>query len=85
MPVTKLSSLNSSGNSEETWGSDSSYLPAAGGGFNNDFNDANIILQGSLGLASAPTQDLERTPSNVPTTSDTPIHTKINVDAVLLD
>lgn len=85
MPVTKLSTLNSSGNSEESIGYAGTYLPAAGGGVNSDFNDANQILQSSLGRAVSTTEDLGDSPDFVPENNANPVHSKTNVDAVLLD
>lgn len=75
-----------SGSSQETAGFAGGFkIKAPLQGFKNDWNDANLILQDSLGLAKAVTQDLNPSNGNVTTNNSNPVHSKSDVGAVLLD
>jgi len=85
MPVTKLNSLNSEGHSQSTSGPNGMASAAVGEGSSNDFNDANILLQRSLGLAVSTTQDMGRGHPKLTINNSNPVHSQENVNDISLD
>ena len=85
MPITKMNSIESDRNSQATRGPNPPASAAVAGGYNNDFNDPNLITQNSLGRARSTTQDMGRGQPKLTINNSNPVHFQENVKEISLD